>query len=114
MTKLVKFRLQHRFQASAYPTASLTWIGLVIELLVTVHPHLGSPQKVVVEDAGHPSGPAVGGGLPEHVAHPRAGHNQHLTPAHPDLKAINQRSIKTSSNNARARRVDKMSVDKVD
>lgn len=74
----------------------LTWIGLVVELLITVHPYFSSPQKVVIEDAGHPPGPAIGGGLPEHVAHPRAGHDQHLTPTHPDLRVINQPGIKTS------------------
>ena len=47
--------------------------GLVVELLVLVHPHLCGPPRVLGEDLSCATGERVWVLVPEDVTHPRAG-----------------------------------------
>ena len=66
-------------------TVNVTWADGEEELLPLVQPDLGEPGVVVVDNLGRAAGERVRGRLAEHVAHVRAGGDQELAAASPNL-----------------------------
>ncbi len=63
-----------------------TWSDFVIEFLVLVHPHVDSPQRVMVENFDNTPGPGIGGHLTENVTHAGTRGDEDLSPTHPHLE----------------------------
>ena len=59
------------------------WVETEVEIFPAVHPDLGQPGVVVVDDVRGSPRKGVGRGLPEHVAHSAAGGDQESSPTHP-------------------------------
>jgi len=60
-----------------------TWINLVKEFLVVIHPYFHGAQSVVIQYLTHHAGPGVQRDLPEDVTDPGARGDEHHPPTHP-------------------------------
>ena len=69
---------------SSHP-ANATWTNTIKEAAPVVHPDVGEPRVVVVDDVTGAAGKRVRRRLAEHVADVRARHDQQRATAHPHL-----------------------------